>query len=161
LFYIKAVGTKSAQTLLRLERKTIDQGSLMDIDPNKVCFVIVKAREFDVKEGVVEPDPGSNPTDDAGRSVLADYPDDPVYEELTSFIDYLNVDEQAQLVALAWLGRGDYSIDEWDAAVTAARERQTGSTARYLLGIPILADLLEEGLSQHGQSCEDFERGHL
>jgi len=82
-------------------------------------------------------------------------------EEIVSFIDDLNVDEQVQLVALAWLGRGDYSLKEWNAAVAAARERQTGSTARYLLGIPILADLLEEGLSQHGQSCEDFERGHL
>jgi len=134
---------------------------MLDIDLNKVCFVIVKAREFDVKEGVVEPDPGSNPTDDATGSVLADYPDDPVHEELTSFIDDLNVDEQAQLVALAWLGRGDYGIDEWDAAVAAAAERQTGSTARYLLGIPILGDLLEEGLSQHDQSCKDFELGHL
>jgi len=134
---------------------------MLDIDLNKVCFVIVKAREFDVKEGVVEPDPGSNPTDDATGSVLADYPDDPVYEELTSFIDDLNVDEQAQMVALAWLGRGDYSLDEWDAAVAAAAERQTGSTARYLLGIPILGDLLEEGLSQHDLSCKDFELGHL
>lgn len=140
---------------------TDGHSSMLDMGPNKVCFVIVKAREFDVKEGVVEPDPGSNPTDDAARSVLADYADDPVYEELTSFIDDLNVDEQAQLVALVWLGRQDYSIDEWDAAVATAAERQTGSTARYLLGIPILADLLEEGLSQHGQSCEDFERGQL
>ncbi len=134
---------------------------MLNIDTNKVCFVIVKAREFDVKEDVVEADPGSNPTDDAGRGVLADYPDDPVHEELTSFIDDLNVDEQAQMVALAWLGRGDYSLAEWDAAVAAALDRQTGSTARYLLGIPILADLLEEGLSQHDQSCEDFEMGHL
>lgn len=134
---------------------------MLNMDLDKVCFVIVMAREFDVKEGVVESDPGSNTTDDAERGVLADNPDDPVYEELVSFINDLNVDEQAQLVALTWLGRGDYRIDEWDAAVATAAERQTGSTARYLLGIPILADLLEEGLSQHDQSCEDFESGHL
>lgn len=137
-------------------KKTDGEGLMLDIDPNKVCFIVAMAREFDVKEGVAEPNPGATSSDDSARSALAAYPDDPIYDELTSFINDLNVDEQAQLVALVWLGRQDYSLDEWDTAVAAAAERHTGSTARYLLGIPILADLLEEGLSEHGQSCEGF-----
>jgi hypothetical protein len=132
-----------------------------EIDPAKVCYIIVKAREFDVKEGVVEPDPGSNPADDDERAVLADYPDDPVLEELEAFIGALNVDEQVQLVALAWIGRGDFTAGEWDEVVDTARARRVGPTARYLLGIPLLGDYLEEGLSQFDLSCEEFEIGRL
>jgi hypothetical protein len=77
------------------------------ISPEKVCFVIVKAREFDVKDAVTEPDTGSNASDDNMISVLEDHGDDPVLEELTAFISSLSEDEQVDLVALAWLGRDD------------------------------------------------------
>ena len=133
----------------------------MELDIEQVCFIIAKARAFDVKEDVVQVDPASNPTDDAEQAVLADYPDDPVYEELKSLIDALNVDQQAELVALAWIGREDYVADEWDEAVGMARDRHTGSTARYLLGMPLLGDYLETGLAQLGHSCEDFDLAHL
>ena len=134
---------------------------MLDIDPSKVCFIIVKAREFDAKEEVVEPDPGSNPADDGARGVLEDYPDDPVAEEIERLIASLNEDEQANLVALTWLGRGDYTAAEWSEALTSARERHTGSTARYLMGIPLLGDYLEEGLSLLDYSCQDVELAHL
>jgi len=86
----------------------------LSISPEKVCFFVVKAREFDVKDVVTNPDSGSNPTDDAMLAVLEDHPDDPTYQELRSFIGALNEDEQIDLVALTWLGRGDGTIDEWD-----------------------------------------------
>jgi hypothetical protein len=47
------------------------------ISPDKVRFFILKAREFDVKDVVTDPDSGSNPSDDAMISVLEDHPDDP------------------------------------------------------------------------------------
>ena len=80
---------------------------MLEISPEKVCFTIIKAREFDVKDAVTEDDPGSNASDDAMYSVLEDHEDDPVEEELTSFISSLSLDEQVDLVALAWLGRDD------------------------------------------------------
>lgn len=134
---------------------------MLQVSPETVCYIIVKAREFDVKEDVVEAEPGSNPADEGERAVLADYPDDPVYDELESMIDALNEDEQSDLVALVWLGRGDYGADDWDEAVAEARNRRSGSTAKYLLGIPLLADYLEEGLAALDYSCEDFELGRL
>ncbi len=142
-------------------RYAMDDLVMLDIDPQKVCFIILKAREFDAKEEIVEPDPGSNPTDDSDYEVLEDYPEDPVYEELERLIASLNEDEQANLVALAWLGRGDYTAAEWAEALAAAHDRQTGPAAHYLLGMPLLADYLEEGLSQLDYSCEEFERTHL
>ena len=52
----------------------------LEISPESVCFVIIKAREFDVKDAVSEPDPGSNPTDDNITAVLEDHKDDPVIQ---------------------------------------------------------------------------------
>src|SRR5690606_6411041 len=136
----------------------------LTISAEKVCFVIFKAREFDAKDAGSEPDVGSNPSDDRMISVLQDHSDDPVVEELSSFISSLTEDEQIDLVALAWLGRDDNTIEDWPALrAEAARAHVTRAeqTASYLIGMPLVADYLEEGLSLFGQSCEDFEIDRL
>jgi hypothetical protein len=138
-----------------------DGPDLLTISPEKVCFVIVKAREFDVKDVVTEDDPGSNPTDDKEAAVLEDHEDDPVVEELTGFIDALTEDEQIDLVALAWLGREDYTASDWEGVREEAASAHNDRTASYLLGMPLLGDFLEEGLSLLGYSCEEFEIGRL
>jgi len=79
-------------------------------------------------------------------------------DALRAFITDLNEDEQASVIALAWIGRGDYSGDEWEEARTLAKERNTRNTAEYLLGIDMLGDMIEEGLSELGLSLEDAER---
>jgi hypothetical protein len=129
----------------------------LTISPEKVCFVIIKAKEFDAKDEVTEPDPGSNPSDDKDTAILEDHEDDPVLEELTSFIDSLSEDEQIDLVALAWLGRDDYVASDWPAVREDAAAAHNDRTAEYLIGIPLLGDFLEEGLSMLGYSCEEFE----
>jgi hypothetical protein len=126
----------------------------LSISPEKVCFIIVKAREFDAKDAVTDPDPGSNPTDDGEASILEDHEDDPVYEELTAFIGSLSEDEQIDLVALAWLGREDYAAGDWMAVREEAARAHNERTAAYLLGMPLLGDFLEEGLSMLGYSCD-------
>mgnify|MGYP001462569408 CR=1 FL=1 len=135
--------------------------SPLAISPEKVCFIIVKAKEFDAKDELTEPDPGSNPVDDRDISVLEDHGDDPVVEELTAFIDALTQDEQIDLVALAWLGRDDYAAADWPSVREEAAGEHNDRTAQYLLGMPLLGDFLEEGLSLLGYSCEEFETGRL
>ena len=81
--------------------------------------------------------------------------------ELTAFINALDEDEQTELVALLFVGRGDYTADEWSDAMAAARDRGDPPTARFLLSEPLLGDLLEDGLSAFDLSCEDFEKGRL
>ena len=76
-------------------------------------------------------------------------------DQLVEFIDNLNEDEQIELVAISWIGRGTYTVDEWDDAAENARNEHTQHTGEYLLGQPRLADYLEEGLSQLGFSCEE------
>ena len=134
---------------------------MMNIALDKVCFIIIKAREFDVKEDVETEEEGSNPADDDMREVLANYPDDATYQELKSFLQDMNEDEMADLIALSWLGRGDYTGKEWAEAQREARTVVDKKATDYLLGIPLLADFLEEGLNELGLSCEDVEKEHL
>jgi hypothetical protein len=131
----------------------------LSISLEKVAFIIMKAREFDVKGQVTDPNPGSNPADDGDAAVLEDHKDDPVVEELTSLINSLS--EQIDLVALAWLGREDSTAADWPAIREEADRAHNGRTARYLLGMPQLGDFLEEGLATLGYSLEEFELGRL
>jgi len=131
------------------------------ISPESVCWVIVKSREFDAKDEVTEPDPGSNPSDDHMISVLEDHGDDPAGEEVTTFINGMTVDEQIDLVALAWLGRGDGDIAGWADLRNEAASAHNNRTGEYLLGMPLLSDYLEEALGLFGHSCEEFEANHL
>ena len=127
----------------------------LDIATDKLAFIIEKAREFDVKEGDSDPDSGSNPADDGDADVLEDKAGDPTREELAAAIRALNQDQRAQLVALAWLGRGTYALDEWDEAVTTARSEHHRRTAEYLLGLPLLGDYLEDGLALFDEGIVD------
>ena len=133
----------------------------LNIATEKVCQIVVLAREFDVKEANSDPDEGSNPTDDADLDVLEDNGDDPVGSELKQFIDDLDYDEQVDLVALAWLGRDSGTLDDWASLRGEAVEAHNNRTTEYLLGIPLLADFLEDALSTFGRSCLDFESNHL
>ena len=133
----------------------------IEIATDKVCFIIVKAREFDVQDVVTDPNSGSNAADDGMASVLEAHTNDPTRQELSAFIDALDEDEQIDLVTLVRLGRGDGGLDDWDSLRTEAARQHNNRTVAYLLGIPLLADHLEEGLSLLGHSCEDFEKGHL
>jgi len=128
---------------------------------DKVCRIVLKARQFDVKEGVVEADYGANAADEGFRVVLAGYGNDPVFQELKTFIDDLDIDEQCDLVALTWVGRGDFVGAEWQSALRLARQEHNEHTAEYLLGTPLLADYLSEGLAEFGFSCEEMEKSRL
>ena len=134
---------------------------MLEISPEKVCYIIIKTREFEVKDAVTDPDPGSNASDDAMYAVLENHRDDPVEEELLSLISSLTVDEQVDLVALTWLGRQDGDLQEWPDLRAQAMDAHNDRTAEYLLGSPLLAEHLEEGLSMMGLSCEEYEMNRL
>ena len=129
------------------------------ISAEDVGFLIVKAREFDVKETNSDPDSGSNATDDNMIDVLQDNGSDPVASEIAGFINSLSEEEKIDLVALMRLGRGDGTIEEWDdLRREAADERERNRhTARYLLGQPLLGDYLADGLAAFGLSWVDDE----
>ena len=133
----------------------------LTISAESVCFIIVKARQYDVQDAATDEAAGSNATDDGMVGVLEEQPDDPTRRELVSFIRTLGRDEQIDLVALMRLGRGDATLEDWDDLRLEAGQQHNDRTDSYLLGEPLLADFLEEGLSQFGFSCEEFEIGRL
>ncbi len=127
-----------------------------DINTEKVCFVIVKARELESEDEGLETDDGSNPTDDKFVSVMTDEAYESVRAELAEYIEAMDEDEQCELVALAWVGRGEYTAKEWLTAVAEARAARERPTSQYLLEIPLLASHLESGLAEFGESCEGY-----
>ncbi len=124
---------------------------MLTIPLDTVGWIIVKAREYDGKaddtsDGDAQEDPSS---------VLQDRADDPSEQELASWINDLTDTEAAELVALMWLGRGDGDAADFPALVEQARRARTGKTSKYLLGEPMLADYLAEGLEALDISSAD------
>ena len=126
----------------------------MDIAPAKVAELIEHLRMLDGKEEAGGWSGGMDGYEDGANHVLETLADDGTEEQIRGVINGLNVDEQADLVALVWIGRGDFEPQQWPVAVRRAAERATHSTARYLLGIPNVGDLLEEGLAAMGYDAE-------
>lgn len=113
---------------------------VLQIAPEKVCNPIALARESQIGGG------GADSGEPLGDSAT-------VSQELQSFFEGLNVDGRLALVCLLWIGRGTYEPEEWAEARKTAKEEATHSTSDYLLGTPLLADYLEEGLGVFGFSC--------
>jgi Protein of unknown function (DUF3775) len=134
----------------------------LEIAPEKVARIIIRAREYDAKVDAWTDTPDREDEIDSNQNaILEDAGRDTTRRELIAFISGLNEDEQAHLVAIAWIGRGTFEPEEFDEAVETARNERVNSTARYLLGMPLLADYLEEGLDKLGYSVEDLEKDVL
>ncbi len=120
-----------------------------------LAWIILKAREFDVKDVDTSDEPRSD--DDDPMSVLEDRTDDPTIDELTNWIEDLNDQQKAELVAIFWLGRDDGDAKDFPGLVNDARRQQGKGTARYLLGSPLLGDYLEDGLERLGIDTSEIE----
>jgi hypothetical protein len=129
----------------------------LNISIEKIRDIVLLAREFDFAEFPDDPDPGSEPDAVADPETILDDGEDPTEAELHEMIDDLNVDELIDLIALVWVGRGDFDRAEWQEARGLARERQEKKASDYLLGMPTLSDYLEDGLATLGHAGVDDE----
>lgn len=130
---------------------------MLEISTEKIAHVIAQAREYDAKVGSWDDPTDGNFRDDGLDTVLESSSDDATRDSLAEFIGELNEDEQASLVALVWVGRGSFAPEELGEAVTTAKAQHVNKTEEYLLGMPMLADFLEEGLEKLGFSIEEVE----
>ena len=130
---------------------------MLGIATDKVAYIILRAREWDVKTEAWDDSDRSGFSDYDAESVLEDIPEDATRTELSEFIAGLNEDEKAELVALVWVGRGTYEPADFPEAISLARSEETTPTESYLLGIPLLPDYLEEGLSKMGVNVDEVE----
>ena len=120
----------------------------LNLNPAFLRELILKLRAIMAQEEMVSPDSGSNPTDDEGAATLQENPEDLTRDEISLAVDDLEPDQQAELVALMWIGRGDMEAEEWEEALEMAAERRERATADYLLSHPHVADHLEEGIDK-------------
>lgn len=130
------------------------------LSPETAFFILLKARQFDGKVEQTDPDSGSDPADDREVDILEDSPDDATLDELTAAIDGLSDEQQLDLVALIWIGRGDFGPAEWDEARAAAADIGRARVPRYVAGIPLVSDYLEEALARFGWRLADYLDEH-
>ncbi len=130
---------------------------MLEISTDKVAHVILRAREVDVKTGAWDEDGTIDRDDVSSETILEDLPGDATRQELKEFLDSLNEDEQASLIALAWIGRGTYAPGELDEAIATAKSEHGQNASAYLFSLPLLPDYLEDALDQLGYSVEDAE----
>jgi len=128
---------------------------MLDINPDTVCGLIQLAHGFYVQESVSIPEEPVNSSDDWALQVLTAHAGNPTYQEFIITVQDLEPDQQANLVALMWIGREEYGAEEWESALRRAKSELTPHTAEYLISKPYLAEYLEEGLQQLGYSCSE------
>ena len=127
---------------------------MINLNPETVAKIADHAREFQVSASMEMDESPVIPFDASAVDNLAEWHGDQEYIEMKNVIDDLEPDQQATVVALMWLGRGDYDFDDWDEALEYAREADGVATAEYLIATPLLADYLLEGLSLHGYDTD-------
>ena len=128
---------------------------MLHIPLETICYIIAKAREFQAKEEVVIPDSPTSPSEDWALQILADHGGDYTLTELVECVAEMDQRQRAELIALMWVGRGDYSVEDWETAVDDAIGDYSVRAAAYLIAHPMVAEDLEEGLIAHGYSCEE------
>lgn len=131
----------------------------LSLNPEFLRSLILKLRALMAQEELVSPDSGSNPSDDEGSATLQESPDNMTRAEIMAQIEDLEPDQQAELVALMWIGRGDFEPEEWEEAVALAGERADRPTADYLLSHPQVAEDLLEGIDKLFDGSDLVETG--
>jgi hypothetical protein len=130
--------------------------NILNINPEIVCFIIQKAKEFHAKEEVTfsEKIPDSEYEYDWSQ-ILADHEDDQTLIEIKNVIEDLEPDQQVDLLTLMYVGRGDFDMNEWSAAHKEAKNNLAPNLTGYLLSKPFIADYLEKSLEMLGFSYEE------
>ncbi|MGD2020451.1 MAG: DUF3775 domain-containing protein [Thiohalocapsa sp.] len=126
----------------------------MHIRQQTLCSLIALAREFQAKEEVCIPQEGNSSSEDWAMQMLADHGDDYNVGEFRSIVHDFSERQRAELVALMWLGRGDYTAEEWEDAVDEALGDYSIRAAEYVLAHPMVSDHLEEGMIALDMPCE-------
>lgn len=125
------------------------------------CRLILRAKELEAQVPALDPDEDASNVDDLeddgedqALSVLEDELNTGVEEEMRATLDDLADDQLAEVLALAWVGRGTYDVSEWDDAYAEASDTDPESSIDELLDMPLLASHLEAGLAAFDYSCD-------
>jgi hypothetical protein len=128
---------------------------MFEINKDIICSIIKRAREINIASDLATPDNGDDLSDAEIRQHLAEFQDDLSFQEVRDLINDLDPDQQQKIIALMYMGRGDYDGTEWQAALEQALTVPEENRADYLLSKPGLADYLSDGLQFFNYTCEE------
>ena len=131
----------------------------VDLVSEKVGFIIQLARQLDNGSSFDNGGSTAGSIDSVDYESFDETLEGPTGDQISEYINSLNEDEALDLVALMWVGRGTYRAKQFDQARQVAAAEATNSTSEYLLGSPLLADYLEDGLEAMGISVAEAEEG--
>jgi Protein of unknown function (DUF3775) len=121
------------------------------IEPDFLRRLIFKMRAVMLGNEDMPQDAGDNAPRGSHHHVLQEEAETGLAEdELIAEIDSMDPEHQVELVALMWVGRGDFGADEWNDALALAAERADRATSQYLLSHPMAADDIAGGLEALG-----------
>lgn len=144
--------------------KTVDTGLKIDalsVSADTVATLILEARAYDEVIPEIDVEDGADELDERDAPPHDEAIGNPARKVLIAAIESLTEEQQETLVALTWLGRGDYSVEEWDEALSMAAERDNGQIATYLAGIPMMADYLEAAAATLGLDLSDTDANSM
>jgi len=127
---------------------------MLNVSTEIICNIITRAREINIEDDMFVPGDPDAPSKDGSKVVLEENRVDLTYRELKNAINELEPDQQKELVALFFVGRGDYDTDQWADAILEAENLPGNKRAQFLVSKPMLAELLEEGLAKFDLSCD-------
>jgi Protein of unknown function (DUF3775) len=125
-----------------------------------ICRLSLRAKELEAQVPASDPDEDPDNVDDyddeggEALSVLEDELNDGVEEEVQALLDELAEDQLAEIVALAWVGRGTYDSSEWDEAFAEANDLSGDERMAELLEMPLLGGYLDAGLAAFDYNCD-------
>jgi len=127
----------------------------LSVSLDAVCRLIVRARELEAQVPAIETDEEEDPTEtDDPMSVIEDDANESVEAELMAALDDMNDDHIAEVLALAWVGRGTYDASEWEDALEEASDPNSEKPTDQLLEMTMLAGYLDAGLAAFDLSCD-------
>ena len=141
-----------------------DRAFDLTIDPEVAYRIAVLVQSYQgegimpmEEDDVVDSDIGDDPITDV--DAIADEAEKPhanlLDDELEGLIRGLNVDAKHDLLALIWVGRGDYEARDWASARRAAREAEPFDVTDYLAELQMGSDYIENALEAMGYSPPD------
>jgi Protein of unknown function (DUF3775) len=139
----------------------MDEPVELSIDPEYLRSLIFRLRAILAREARDMDDSGSNASDDEVPATLQEVAGDLQEEEILEEIDAMDDDHKIELVALMWVGRGDFDAEEWEEALQMAEERHKGPTSAYILSHPLVPDYWAEALDALGHGSEVVEHGEF
>src|SRR5665213_3153083 len=89
---------------------------MFKINQGIICNIIKKAREINISDDVTLPENLGDLSDAEWEHILIEYQNDPSYQELKNLINELKPDQQQDIIALMYIGRGDFTKNEWNEA---------------------------------------------